>query len=126
MFWTLLIACAGPDDDAHCESYPEDATPASGEVLDWDTDCGTWLLELDHAKPWAAVSVEVTDEQTGCDLVHPESIDPSEPGTYSALSNDVAKRTFQTYAVAATGGEPVTLDISCEDGHAWSGQFIVE
>jgi hypothetical protein len=121
MLWTLLLACS-PEDPAHCESYPEEAT-AGEKVLDKDTDCGTWLIPLDD---YVAVSVPVTDENTACVSAKDDALDlPYEPN-YANLDGDYAKRTFQVFGVAATGDTPAAFDVTCDDGNAWSGRFIVE
>lgn len=119
MLWTLLFACTTPE-PAHCETYAEEAD--AGSSLDWEDDCGTWRLALDE---YVAVSVQVTDENTACQALHDDALDPHDP-SYANMSNDVAKRVFQTYGVGATGDEPSHLDIVCEDEVVWSGDFYVE
>lgn len=119
MLWTLLFACTLPE-PAHCEAYAEEADAPA--VLDWDTNCGTWRLPLGE---YVAISVQVADENTVCQALHDDALSPRDP-SFANMSNDVAKRVFQTDAVAPTGDAPSHLDIVCDDAVVWSGDFYVE
>ncbi len=118
----LLLACGDKEEDAESgctdADFPASASDPDGVLDGWD-DCGLWALAVgDHAY----INVVVSEAEVPCDWdVSGGVVVPYDP-TYSNMSDDDPKWTFDVEATETGDGE---LDVSCDDGSTWTGRFVV-
>ncbi|MSQ03159.1 MAG: hypothetical protein EXR71_14930 [Myxococcales bacterium] len=116
---TLFLACAEPEPEGPCPVWADEA--AADGVLDNAHDCGTWTLAVDEH---LYVNVYIDEIEAPCADVIDDGVDrPHEP-TYTNMSNDAPKWTYDFVGVSAVDVAEVT--ITCEEGTEWHARVHVQ
>ena len=85
-------------------------------------DCGYFSAAVgDHLY----VNVYVSDDQAGCEEALGEGLSLFASPTWSSLSDDETKWTFDVVAEASSE-DWTTFDVSCDDGTLFSMRVLVE
>ena len=114
----FLLACATPEPEGPCPEYA-DALPVDG-VVDNGAACGPWTLPVgEHLY----VSVYIEEPEVPCAESHDAALDrPYEP-SYTNMSNDAPKWTYDFVGLEAAEGQEVAIE--CDEGTSWHARVDV-
>lgn len=118
MLILLALACA-EEEPPVCESFPDEAAPPA-TVLENSDSCGYWEIPVGDQ---LVLDIAMSAPDYRCTVTVGDGLSVPYDGTYSYLTGQEPKQTFQVFGEAPV--ERSDISVVCEEGTEWAAQVQV-